>query len=81
SDFFAINDYMRPIRALYLTPRTMNGRFLTDWVLQPGYSWGEFVLESIVRRDAPPYFPLRKSPNGLMPEHLFLTDWERWRKP
>ncbi|MCX7721583.1 MAG: glycosyltransferase family 39 protein [Verrucomicrobiae bacterium] len=81
SDFFAINDYMRPIRALYLTPRTMNGRFLTDWVLQPGYSWGEFVLESIVRRDVPPYFPLRKSPDGLMPEHLFLTDWERWRKP
>lgn len=81
TDFFAINDYLRPIRALYLTPRTMNGRFLTDWILPREYSWGSFVLESVMRKEIPPTFPLRKSPEGLWPEQLFLTDWERWRKP
>jgi len=81
SDFFAINDYFKPIRALYLTPRTMNGRFLTDWVLPREYSWGSFVLESVMRKEIPPNFPLRKAPEGLWPEQLFLTDWERWRKP
>lgn len=81
SDFFAINDYFRPIRALYLTPRTMNGRFLTDWVLPREYGWGSFVLESVMRKEIPPNFPLRKAPEGLWPEQLFLTDWERWRKP
>ncbi len=81
SEFFAINDYLKPIRALYLTPRTMNGRFLTDWILPREYGWGSFVLESVMRREIPPNFPLRKSPEGLWPEQLFLTDWERWRKP
>lgn len=81
SDFYAINDYLKPIKALYLTPRTMNGRFLTDWILPREYNWGNFVLESVLRKEIPPNFPLRKAPEGLWPEQLFLTDWERWRKP
>ncbi len=31
-DFFAINDYQKPINALYLTPQTMDARFLTQWI-------------------------------------------------
>ncbi len=34
SEFFAMNDNLKPIQALYLTPETMDGKFLTDWVRQ-----------------------------------------------
>ena len=33
-DFFAINDNLKAVQALYLTPLTTDGKFLSDWVLQ-----------------------------------------------
>jgi hypothetical protein len=80
-DFFAINDYQKPIVALYLTPATMDSKFLTDWIQAGDLSWGSFILESLVRKEIPPVFPLRKVPGGWLPSQLVLTDWERWRKP
>jgi len=77
--FFEINDYQKPIRALYLTPQTMDARFLSQWILAGEHSWGSFILESLVLRDIPPNFPLRKAPRGFMPHQLFLSDWERWK--
>jgi hypothetical protein len=77
--FFAINDYEKQIRALYLTPQTMDSRFLSEWVRPGEHSWGSFILESLVRHEIPASFPLRKAPRGFLPEQLFLTDWERWR--
>jgi hypothetical protein len=77
--FFAVNDYLKPIRALYLTPQTMDSRFLTQWVRAGEHSWGSFILESMLRREIPASFPLRTAPAGFLPEQLFLTDWERWR--
>jgi hypothetical protein len=77
--FFAINDNLKPVRGLYLTPLTMDSRFLTEWVRAGEHSWGSFVLEGMLRREIPPTFPLRKAPNGYLPEQLFLTDWERWK--
>jgi hypothetical protein len=81
SDFFAIHDYQRPISMLYLTPQTMDGRFLSQWVRAGEQSWGSFILESLIKKEVPPLFPLRKSVPGFMPEQLVLSDWERWRKP
>jgi len=78
-DFFAVNDYMKPIRGLYLTPETMDSRFLSQWVRAGEHSWGSFVLESMLKREIPPTFPLRRSPAGYMPEQLFLTDRDRWK--
>jgi hypothetical protein len=80
ADFLAINDYQKPISALYLTPATMDNRFLTQWVLAGEQSWGSFILDSIVKKELPPAFPLRKSQKGWLPHQLVLTDWERWRK-
>jgi len=80
-NFFTIYDYQKPIQALYLTPQTMDSRFLSQWVRPGELSWGSFILESMVRHEIPPGFPLRKAPAGFLPEQLFLTDWERWRKP
>jgi len=77
--FFAVNDYLKPILAVYLTPQTMDSRFLSQWVRTGEHSWGSFILESMVRKEIPPTFPLRKAPAGFLPEQLFLTDWERWR--
>ncbi len=79
TQFFAVNDLMKPVRALYLTPQTMDSRFLTQWVRAGEHSWGSFILESMVQRAIPASFPLRVSPKGFLPEQLFLTDWDRWK--
>lgn len=79
-DFFAINDYQKPISLLYLTPQTMDARFLSQWIRAGEQSWGSFILESMVKKKVPDYFPLSKSQAGWLPEQLVLTDWERWRR-
>jgi hypothetical protein len=79
-DFFAINDYQKTINALYLTPQTMDARFLTQWIRAGEQSWGSFVLESMVKKKVPDYFPLSESQAGWLPEQLVLTDFQRWRK-
>jgi hypothetical protein len=80
-DFLEINDYQKPVAVLYLTPATMDSRFLTQWIRAGEQSWGSFILESMVKKEVPPSFPLRKSPAGFLPEQLVLTDTDRWRKP
>lgn len=78
-DYFAVNDFMKPVRALYLTPETMDSRFLSEWVRAGEHSWGAFILDILTSRNTPPTFPLRKMPGGFLPEQLFLTDWDRWK--
>jgi hypothetical protein len=77
-DFFAINDYQKPVLGLYLTPETMDSRFLTEWVRAGEHSWGSFILQSAILKQVPRSFPLRKAPDGFWPEQMFLSDWERW---
>lgn len=80
-EFFAVNDASKPVRALYLTPQTLDNRFLSEWIRPGERSWGSFIIEFIVRRESPKNFPLRVAPTGFLPEQLFVTDWERWKKP
>jgi hypothetical protein len=77
--FFAVNDYIKPVQALYLTPETMDGKFLTDWVRARENSWGSFIIASELQKIIPPQFPLREEPTGFWPERLFLTDRQRWK--
>ena len=78
-DFLAINDFQKPIAALYLTPRTMDARFFSEWVSAGELSWGSFILEGLVKKELPPTFPLHKMMRGWLPTgQLVLTDWERW---
>lgn len=79
SQFYAVHDYMKPIRALYLTPETTDSRFLSQWVRPGEKTWPTFVLEFMLRRQAPPNFPLRYARDGFFPEQLFLCDWDRWK--
>jgi hypothetical protein len=80
-DFFAINDDQKPINVLYLTPMTMDSHFLSQWVRAGEMSWGTFILEGMLNKKVPSYFPLNESQTGWMPEQLVLADWQRWRKP
>ncbi len=78
ADFFAVHDFLKPVRAIYLTPQTMDNRFLSQWVRAGEHSWAIFILESVLRGRIPDTFPLRKAPQGFFPEQIFLTDYERW---
>ncbi len=77
-DFFAINDYLKPVNALYLTPETMDGKFISHFYRPGEHSWGSFVLDVQLRKELPPDFPLRKSLPGFLPEQFFISDWARW---
>ena len=78
-DFFAINDYFKPVLALYLTPGTMDGKFVSDLVRSGEHSWGNFIVFGVLQNQIPQGFPLRNSPTGFFPDRLFLTDRERWK--
>ena len=78
-DFFAINDYLKPVQALYLTPETMNGKFASDLIRAGEHSWGNFITSGVLQNQIPQGFPLRNAPTGFLPERLFLTDRERWK--
>jgi hypothetical protein len=79
-DFFAINDYQKPINILYLTPQTMDARFLSGWIRAGERSWGSFILDTIVKKKVPDYFPLNQTQDGWLPEQIMLADWQRWTK-
>ena len=82
SEFFAVHDLLKPVRAVYLTPQTtLDNRFLSQSVRAGEHSWASFILESILRNHIPGNVPLRKVAQGFFPEQLFLTDWERWKAP
>jgi len=76
--FFAINDVLKPINVLYLTPRSLDGRFQTDWLHAGDASWGQFIINTLANKQVPAAFPLRKVPPGYLPEQLLLSDSARW---
>jgi 4-amino-4-deoxy-L-arabinose transferase-like glycosyltransferase len=44
--FMEINDYQKPIQALYISPATMDSRFLSHWI-QPGEDgWSNLILQT-----------------------------------
>ena len=74
-DFLAISSHQKPINALYLTPETMDARFLSQFEES---DWGRFMVRSVVEEALPEEFPLRKSPTGWPSDQLVLTDRQRW---
>ncbi|MEY4387389.1 MAG: hypothetical protein RLY20_2672 [Verrucomicrobiota bacterium] len=80
--FYEISDYIKPVRALYLTPLALDARILSQWMRgQTESTWGEIIVASQMKDELPAYlrFPLVKA--YRMNEQLFLSDWERWLKP
>jgi len=79
-NFFAIHDYQKPISLLYLTPQTMDARLLSEWIRVDEQSWGSFILDSLMKKRVPDYFPLNQAQSSWLPDQLVLTDWQRWRR-
>ena len=76
-DFYALNDFVKPVRGLYLTPETLDRKLLTGCLETPSDSWGNFVLAKATMTERA--FPLRVAPvPGVINSGLFLTDRERW---
>jgi 4-amino-4-deoxy-L-arabinose transferase-like glycosyltransferase len=78
-DFFAVNDNLKPVLALYLTPETTDGKFVSEWARAGEHSWGNFMIQAALQNQIPQGFPLRNAPTGFLPERLFLTDRQRWK--
>ncbi len=78
--FFAINDYIKPVRGLYLSPLTMDAHFASQWLESGSQSWGRFLLSCFVLQNGvvPTSFPLREALPGFLPKQLFLCDQKRW---
>jgi len=79
-NFFEVNDYIKPVAILYLTPETMDSRFLTQWIKAGEQSWGSFVIDCMVRNKVPDYFQLAETQKGWLPDQVMLADWQRWRQ-
>ena len=46
-DFYAVNDGVKPVKALYLTPETMDARLMDGFMHAPADSWEQFVFKRI----------------------------------
>ncbi|HWD94230.1 MAG TPA: hypothetical protein VG938_18005 [Verrucomicrobiae bacterium] len=76
--FFAINDALKPIHAVYFTPRSLDAHLQSELMRGGSLSWGQFILHVLIRSEIPDGFPLRKTPPGYLPEQVLLCDWTRW---
>ncbi len=77
-EFSALNDFMKPVRGLYLTRDSLDLRLLTEGVLGGTGTWNAFIFQSIAANKIAPQFPLRYTAPG-MSSSLFLTDKQRWQ--
>ena len=78
-EFYQFNRF-KPIKAVYLTQRTTDSRFLSQMMLNPK-SWGHFVVECEAHGEVPSGFPLTKALAGFLPDQMLVSDQPRWRMP
>ena len=77
-NFYAVNDNLKPVLALYLTPATMDGQFISDILRDGGNGWGNFVLQAVTQNQIPAEFPLRISRRTIS-SGMFSADRQRWK--
>jgi hypothetical protein len=80
-EFFAINDEQQTVAALYLTPLTIDARFLSQILQSPDHDWSRFAAGVITETNVPAQFPLRHARQKYAPDQLFLCDRPRWQEP
>jgi hypothetical protein len=76
-DFNAINDWLKPVQAVYFTPETMDAKFFSDMARGNTNSWNRFILQVGIQNEFPEHFPLRY-PKPIS-SGLFLADNPRWK--
>jgi hypothetical protein len=77
NDFSAVSS-LKTVQGLYLTPQTMDGKFVSEWMEGSEHSWGGFLLETLNDKRVSGKFPLTHAPDGFFPEQMFLADHDRW---
>lgn len=77
-DFFAINDYLKPVQGLYLSMLTLDGKLITDCVRSGKNGWSRLALDAVLTRHTPPGFPLSYQTTTNLSSGLFLSDRQRW---
>jgi 4-amino-4-deoxy-L-arabinose transferase-like glycosyltransferase len=81
-DFFEISDFQKAVNGLYVSTRTTDSKFFSNWFVGENQGWGAFLLQALVRRELPQGFPLKQSPEGLFANgELLLMDRDRWTAP
>ena len=82
-DFAKVSADFKPVLGLYLTPRTIDSRLISQMV-KGNQSWGQFVFDCFSalnergQMEVPTGFPLNQAPTGYLPDQLFLSDRRRW---
>ncbi|HTX20466.1 MAG TPA: glycosyltransferase family 39 protein [Candidatus Aquilonibacter sp.] len=81
ADYQAVDNYLKPISALYLTLETVDGKFVSSLLNGDDREWGDFIIQIVTRKQIPADFALRSQPTGTytVTSGIFLTDWERWK--
>ena len=86
-DFFAINDYYRSIRALYLSPVTADKPWQSGFVASPDGAWARLYMDFFLRGKVPEGFPLKfafgggEGPSAMAypsAGHLLMADFQYW---
>ena len=73
---------MKSIKALYLTPRTTDARYISELLEPVNRGWEGFLKSVLISREVPRVFPLQNAPESFpSPQQVFLTDRVRWQKP
>lgn len=78
SDFYALNDYIKPVSGLYLSVNCLDSRLLSDCMQGGEDSWPHFALRAVTLSQIPKGFPLRVFPDVALQSGMFLTDYARW---
>jgi len=78
-EFIEVSDFLKTVNGLYVSTRTTDTKFFSNWFAGDNRGWGDFFMHAFLRREVPPAFPLKRSPEGLFANgELFLADRDRW---
>lgn len=80
SQFFGVNDFIKPVRCLYLTQKTADLRPYSDWMARGEGSWGSFAATAFFNQRTPAAFPLHAIKLDLMAGQIVCLDRERWKE-
>ena len=82
-------DKLGPVRAIFLTQRTSDRRFLSQMLVNQRdehHDWGCFYLDSLPTNlpcrgtgQVPDGFPLHKALLDCAPDQMFISDRNRWQ--
>ena len=71
--------HQRRVRGIFLTRRTLDNRFVSQWQTGENQGWGSFLANTLVRSQLPADFPLPAVFGGLLPDYLLFSDTNRWQ--